>query len=347
MTWGLFGARADRRGLAAQTWRMAQRYKPDRVLGIRARGDQDWHRWRSAGGYDYEVHHIDDLTDTVVSGWLAGLDVVYLPETDYTGERPVGSTPLRILADAHDVEVIVHVNPELYPWHDTPDAAPHVHVYPSGWERLSTPLGPLLPTPPDPDAAAATPDVRSEARMFLHIVGNPAIYDRAGTSTVLAAAALAPDINVHVFTQQPLRHARRISDNVSMHVGDVEKEFRQPMHEVLGLFDVLVQPRRYGGQSLVLDDARQAGLPVIVLDRYPDSELAGPGGMCLLSTMSEPRDMKGGTFDVHYGVPDHLATSMKALASSPSIVEDMSRAQLDARGVAEEVDIGWRNLLRV
>ncbi|GIV00849.1 MAG: hypothetical protein KatS3mg014_2541 [Actinomycetota bacterium] len=148
---------------------------------------------------------------------------------------------------------VLHVNPEFFVaeecrgaelWLPTPWMAPafDAEIVPVPVERALTPR----PTPERP--------------VILHVQGRPALGDRNGTSTFYSiAAALGGRFRVRVASQG--------------HVRPGPWEAIGPVRDRWSLYeeaDLLVLPRRYGGLSLVVQEAMASGLAVAMTDCPPN-----------------------------------------------------------------------------
>lgn len=108
---------------------------------------------------------------------------------------------------------------------------------------------------------------RRGGRRFLHIIGEPATGDRNGTMLLMRAMQRSRgDFELVVKCQehlQPLLRDRRISWDFSSP--------EEPLRLYEG-FDLMIMPRRYG-LCLPMNEALTSGLPVIMSNVAPNSEL--------------------------------------------------------------------------
>jgi glycosyltransferase involved in cell wall biosynthesis len=263
---GVFGARADRRGLAIQSEEFARHALPDRVLGIDM-GDKspllcDW------SGFDAKtltVRRLDRLDHDDVRRWLRGLDVVFGCETFYV---PWFTS----LARQERVATVLQVNPEfakhVYDWVPVPD----VVANPTRWRMEHLPGAVHLPV------GIARDRVRWRRRdrldVLLHVMGHAAAHDRNGTRLLLEALrGVRSPLGVVVRSQRPLRldgWAARLPSNVELEVraGDVAHYW-----DLYGEGDAMALPRRYGGLCLVAQEALSAGMPVLMPACEPNGDL--------------------------------------------------------------------------
>lgn len=260
-------ARADSRGLGIQTKAFHDAMRPTKTMVVDCPSAnplplrRDWYP-----------------NATWVKGWptvrdyerfLDGLDVVYTAECDYS---PNGM--LYRLAEQMGVRTLLHLNYEFFEHGRDPNLPrPSLFAAPSMWHYDDIPDPKVfLPVPIDLEAfPARTPSGR--ATRFLHVVGRPAMNDRAGTADVLDALAYVRlPIEVTLTCQDErflsgLLASRRIPRHIKLHVrtGDVTDNV-----DLYADQDVLLMPRRFGGLSLVVNEALAAGLPTVMTDIEPN-----------------------------------------------------------------------------
>lgn len=173
-------------------------------------------------------------------------EIVFSAETFYDP----GLT--RVLS-ARGQRAICHVNPEFF----VPDELVGAEIWlPTPWLAEHFPGAPVVPVP----VPFARPPRPTPARpVFLHVAGRRTVGDRNGTATFLRAAAVSR-VRAVVTTQQPLPP---VPDNVTVRVDPARWDIYEGC-------DVLVLPRRYGGLSLVVQEAMACGLAVLVPDCPPN-----------------------------------------------------------------------------
>lgn len=320
MNLGLWGARADRGGLAAQTREFHRHLQPERthvvLLAERGRGQQDvsWYPGATTSG--------DDIDPGTADRFLDGLDAVWCAETPYRADffdraRKAG------------VRSYLHANPELW---KSDFAPPDVVLAPTSW-RLD-----LLPDPvvlPFPVARDRLPfRQRSEARTFVHVAA-PAMADRNGTRIVLAAL---PHVRSEV-RLLILGHPGQLRSRAGRVTVECVEETADYWRVWPGDADVLLLPRRYAGQSLPMNEALSLGMPVVSLDLPPQNGWLPPETLVPVTRRS-PRRMAGGPVMVHDADPRTLARVIDRLASDPPLVQRCS----DAADVHAEA-MSWGALL--
>lgn len=295
--------RADNGGLGVQTWEIARHVRPDRVLVV------DVHPRR---GDLFRPNRYDDIAEWKITtnpvlpddlAWLTdGADILFSSETFYLSDQlPPPTTQLVLLA-----------NPELFMPHYADLAQTGaIKVYaPTEWERRRLGANQLLLQPVARDRIAYRQRT-GPAQNFVHISAG-AMCDRNGTDLVGEACALydGPPITMHVAGPHRPDRAIRTRACTVVPLADVTDYWSRWEAE----FDVLVQPRRYGGLSLLVQEAAAAGIPAITLERFPES--SWPQTYRVPCTPGDAARMKGGMFRVAQADAQHVAEAMAALASS-------------------------------
>lgn len=331
---GLWGARGDRRGLAIQTGEFARHIRPDRVMGFDLTAEDrspypcDWSDY---DGLDLTVAQPMSLTRSDALRWLSGLDVVFAAETFYVDDLPVW-------AHQRDVATVCQVNPEFYRWAKEPHL-PHatVEVAPTRWLLDRLPGVRHLPFPVDRDRCAYEQrPLGHDPPTFLHVAGHRAMLDRNGTQIVLKALSRTTvPMRVVIRSQSELNVGNRSYPNVDVQVKveDVADYWR-----LYDGADVLVLPRRYGGQSLQMNEALSCGMPVLASDLPPQNGWLPPA--TLVPVRRRRRfPTQAGYVDAWATDADRLAGRMDRLASDPELLSKLS-ASADRRASA----ISWETL---
>jgi glycosyltransferase involved in cell wall biosynthesis len=298
MSLGLI-ARADDGGIGIQTQEIARHLRPERILVVRvepSRGSFDPGRFDGLCRYGRIA--TDPLSDDDYRWLVDGVTDAFAVEGFYSRYDSL----IEIAAEA-GVRLSVHANPELYPerYRQAARDGRLRTLVPTQWEIDRLDPCSYLQMPVATDRIKGR--IRAhDARVFLH-VSAPAMLDRNGTQLVMAAAQVYDGPDVTLLVAGPARPKREESF-AHVHViplDDVDDYWQRYTADV----DALIMPRRYGGLSLVAQEAFAAGLPVICLDRHPENTWPGTRLVPVLS--SEEHKMKGGRFAV-------CSTSAEALA---------------------------------
>jgi len=320
--------RVDNRGLGIQSWELYRHLRPYRTVAVRMSG---------VPGHDQGREFLDRFPDALHVNYVGGYghgklepyrevrqhlsvcDILLTVETPYD---------FRLLEDLP--RTVVAGNREFLNWVVDPDLLlPTLFVAPSTWRLADWPENTVyLPHPVDRERLPFRE--RSDIQAFLHLAAE-AFRDRAGTDLVSEAVKhVRPQVRITVKAQRQINRRRR----VAWLVEDVDDYWK-----VYQGFDVLVAPRRYGGQSLPVNEALSLGMPVIALDREPERSMLP---LESLVPANRARDLKvsGGVVGLWDANPVDLAQRIAQFASDPELVRRLSR---DADARASE--LSWERLL--
>lgn len=322
--------RVDNRGLGVQTWELYRHLRPDVTVAVQnrhpghLRGTEYLDRFPDAMVVQLTARGLvpyDDIVET-----LAGCDVVLTVETPYD---------FRLLADLkiRGTRTAVVGNREFLTWLDAPDLPhPDLFIAPSPWRLDDWPKNTvLLPHPVDRERLPFT--LRTQAVNFLHLSAT-AMHDRAGTKLVVdAARVMKSRVRIRLKGQWRSSQLVRSSQRARSLVTEVHDHANY--WDIYQNADVLLAPRRYGGQSLPVNEALSLGMPVVALDREPERSMLPPE---TLIPAQRGRDLRtlGGDIDVWRADFHDLAQKIDELATNPDMVQRLS---LDAD--ARAAKISW------
>lgn len=203
----------------------------------------------------------DDLEE-----FLKGLDVVLLAET------PLNYT-LYYLARKMGVKTAVVANWEFWDFYVNPHyPRPDLVIMPSVWHLEEAQEWGLVNNVKviqlhHPVDREEFPFRLRQSASFMHVAGKPAAHDRNGTHLYLEAQ---PDGTVVTQSEKYAQELRTRYRHSSIYTNVEDAEF---MYQ---LGDVMVFPRRYGGNCLPLNEALSSGMPVIMSDISPNNHLLPP-----------------------------------------------------------------------
>lgn len=212
-------------------------------------------------------------TDDDYRKFLDGLDLVLTFETPYNYE-------LFAIAKSMGVKSVLQINPEFNDYFLSPQLhRPTVFAAPTHWMLDSIPDPKIvLPVPVAVERFQGLWHETSSPTRFLHVVGNPAIHDRAGTRDLLAAIPhLTQPCIITVKCQEPgyvsllieeLKIKKPPGVTLIVDSGTVE-DYRNLYTNQ----DVLVHPRRFGGLNLPAQEALAAGMVVLMPYTSPNDDL--------------------------------------------------------------------------
>lgn len=350
-------ARADNSGLGMQTWEFYRHMEPEKTMVVDISKLNGNKQYLDRYPHNAEViHGIPTAPD--IDKFLDGLDVVFIAEAAYNPYIYVKSKEL-------GVKIANQYNYEFFDWFGTaPEVMPDLFIAPSMWnfatvnayvnhcnQHLGANIGHTYLHCPVNRKALPFREIK-QARTFLHVAGRSAAYDRNGTETVIRASKyLQTDaqIIIHFQGEQGLGHqaTNTIADYVELLAkdGDEEKVTIEQIEfenyaDVYAQGDVLLLPRRYGGNCLPLNEALSTGMPVIMTDISPNNQFL-PTKWLIPATPKETFHTRPNvTVDVYGADPVHLARRIDKFYNMDEA--DMIIQNLQANNIAES--ISWDNM---
>lgn len=277
-------ARSDNSGLGIQTWEFYRHMHPAKTMVVdisKLNGNKTYNERYSPTDSVYirgfpTAHDIDEF--------LKDLDLVFIAEAAY---NPYLYTRAKELG----VKTANQYNYEFFDWFNQTTPKPDMLIAPSRWHydeiddfcKTNNIKHTYLHCPVNRDVLPFR-EIK-QARKFLHIAGRSAAYDRNGTETVIDASKYVKsdvEIIIHFQGEQGLAHqatstikdyVERLertgnSDKVTIQTIDFENYF-----DVYQQGDVMILPRRYGGNCLPLNEALSVGMPIVMPDISPNMYL--------------------------------------------------------------------------
>jgi glycosyltransferase involved in cell wall biosynthesis len=264
-------ARMDDSGLGHQTRDLVRMLKPDKVVAIDFQfynGFKQHPEWYTG----YNTEYVQGfLSDELVKRLAQEVDVVLTAETFYNNH---------FIDICNDVGVITinQINYEFFePLANPSLTLPTVILMPSFWhlEDLQARTNPgkvqYLPPPVFIDDWHEIRDVnmlRNGRRRYLHVAGKMAAHDRAGTKDLIAALE---------HTKVDFELVIKVQSGELLQTNDprviLDYSFPEDEKELYRDFDAMIQPRRYAGLNLPMNEALAAGLPVIMTDIEPNNRV--------------------------------------------------------------------------
>jgi glycosyltransferase involved in cell wall biosynthesis len=312
---------ASNRGLGIQTWELARHLQPSRILVVRM--DESPHtdlleRFPGARVAVADPHR-GQLPEDDMRWLCSDTDVVLAAETPYDFR-------LWDIAREMGVRTVCQINPEFYRHTQEPTLPrPDLLLNPSTWrgDRIAATY---LPCPVDRTRLPFA--LRTAARRFLHVIGRPAALDRQGTEIVLEAATLTEhpiDLTLRMQTgtltpwsEHWLRHLEAMGRPAKVVTADIPNYW-----DLYAGHDVLLAPRRFGGQSLPLQEAASAGLAILAADREPERSMLHPQALAAIK-LTQRANCQGGQLPVEIADPRSFAERIDALMGDPALVEALS-----------------------
>lgn len=250
--------RADNCGLGIESQEFVEHFKIEKVLIVDCRYPLHIERFKKPSIVR------NPPTGKEIREFLNGLDLVICFETPYNWS---------VFRTARELGVksILRIN---YEWLENPlPDRPDLFISPSLWfyDRIPEPKV-YLPFPVNREKLPFKK--RKIAKTFIHIAGNgKAVYDRNGTELFLQAIKFVRSENVRFIIKCQRVYYKWVfdefknDDRVKIEVDDKKNYW-----EIWDDADVYVSPRRYGGQSLPLNEAMSLGIVPIMSDMSPQNK---------------------------------------------------------------------------
>lgn len=343
-------ARSDNTGLGQQTYSFYKHMQPHKtmVVDISDLNSNKTYPERYDGNNVFHVKGFPDHND--IMNFIEGLDVVFIAEAAYN--------PYIFSITKHfGIKTAVQYNYEFFDWHSaTREFMPDMLIAPSKWHyddidefcKANGIKHVYLHCPVDRQELPFREI--SQARKFLHIAGRSAAYDRNGTETVIQASKLVKnpvEIILHFQGEQGLAHqaTRTIAEynDLIRSQGNPDLVTLQQIEfdnyaDIYKEGDVVLLPRRYGGNCLPLNEALSVGMPVIMTDIDPNNKFLPADWLIASEKIGEftPRT----TIDIYGANPLHLAKKMDELYEMSEV--DMLEQNALANKLANS--ISWNKL---
>lgn len=303
-------ARMDNSGLGHQTRNLVRLFKPDKILAIDFsfyNGFKQHPEWYA----DYNTKYISGfIQDPDVRELLSETDIVLTAETFYNNH-------FIDMANEAGVATLNQINYEFFePLQNRSLLLPTRILMPSYWhlEDLQRQTVPgkveYLPPPMFVDDFA---DIYNEnfnrtgRRRFLHVAGKMAAHDRAGTKDLIAAMKHSKvdfELVIKVQSGELL-----VTDDPRI---TLDYSFPEDEKELYRGFDAMIQPRRYAGLNLPMNEALAAGLPVIMSNIEPNSRVLP--SYWLIDAYKVTQFMARTPVDVYSVDHDKLGTKLDQMA---------------------------------
>lgn len=336
-------ARADNSGLGMQTYEFYKHMDVTKtmVVDISKFNNNKQYPDRYPGAtYIYGFP-----SDQQIDDFLQDLDVVFTAESPYnfylyTRSRELG------------VKVAVQYNYEFFDWFARPELPkPDMVIAPSKWhygvvDQWAKQNGVRHCYLHCPVNRQALPFREiSEAKTFLHQAGRSAAFDRNGTEIVIKASKYVTSdvkILIHFQGEQGLAHqaTRTYEEYLQLQTkfGDPDKlsitqvEYTD-YSSVYKRGDVLLMPRRYGGNCLPVNEALSCGMPVIMPDISPNNDWLPKEWLVGAQKVGEftPRT----TIDIYDLDPKQLAKKIDRFAAMDDVA--MLTENVRANNLAESI----------
>lgn len=330
---GLFGARTCNSGLGTQTLELAKNIKFDKiaVIDISEIDNKKVYKDRF-NDLSNEVTTIKGFpTDKQCYEFLKGLNVVYCVEIPYNYN-------LFRIAKILKVKTILNYNYEFLDYLNQENLPlPDVLLSPSTWHlnNVINKFGnrcKVVHIPFPVSKIEKTP--KTKAKTFVHVAGYQLYEDRNGTDALLEAVQhiKAQDIKIIIYSQHKLNKA--INDK-RLEIKEMNLDNYQDLYKN---GDVLILPRRYGGQSLQLNEAMASGMIPIMTNMKPQNEFLDE--KCLIKHLNFKKIMTRTNIDCAIINPKEIAEKIDEMANMKQ-----TELMLLQRKCHDYIDlISWDNL---
>lgn len=325
-------------GLGYQTLTIAEHLNPDKVLvyDISKHNGMPTHHERF-----YQPRVCDGIPTNQDMEWLVdGMDVIIVCETPLNYH-------LFEYANQRGVKVIQQLNVEFFDFFKKPHLPrPSLLGMPSEWRQHEIEglnIAPVIQLPLPVDRKRFPFREIKQCKTFIHIVGRPAIHDRNGTLSFIAAAEiLGGQYQYKIYLQPPtdpraieyFRPIKQALENASVKI-EVVENIEDNTQMYLG-GDVLVLPRRYGGLCIPMQEALSCGLPVVMPDISPNYQRLPKDWRCGVRRLTE--------FEYHTNVIVWEAVVGDLVEKMKQFINDefMQTANRKANEIADS--ISWETL---
>lgn len=338
MRLGLFGARADNGGLGCQTFEFFRNMRPVKtaIIDISSVNKQPnfMHRYMNAKTPDQEIVMIKGFpTVADCREFIKGIDVLICFEIPYNYE-------IFRLAREAGVKTVLQYNYEFLEYMKNNSLPlPDVFISPSQWHMTEVidKLGKdaLVLLIHNPVARDRLPWRKiSQIKTFVHVAGVALFKDRNGTNLLLDAIPHIKRQNIKIIIYSQHKLPQITDPRVEVREMNIE-EYPDLYKEG----DCLILPRRYGGQTLQLNEAMSCGMIPIMLNIDPNGHMCRPESLVEV-TDTEKITTRGATIDCANTKPEYLAAKIDEFANMRK--EQVEELNLDSNGYAEW--ISWESL---
>lgn len=329
--------RNNNKGLGVQSWEAYRHLQPARTMIISLMEDEKDYSQRFTAGTYMRIWGAPTPEECDV--FLRDIDTLLMFETPYTYNL------LRMAKD-RGIKTVLAPNYELCPWINQKDIPrPDLFIVPSKWHYDEYPGKKVfLPTPIATERFTETERIPvTRPTRILHVAGMPAANDRNGTDIVLESAQyITSNIILTITTQKKdwldqMMRKYKIPRNVSLRFDTISPD---NYWELYNEADLLVLPRRYGGQSLPVNEALGAGIPVIMPDISPNEWLPKEWLVPAIKQGSFKPRLQSPSIDYYKTDPRALAAKIDEFVTDT----DLYQASLETVQKIRE-DNSWEKLL--
>lgn len=299
----------DDSGLGHQTRNLVRALNPDKVIAIDFSFYNNFKQHR-----EWYV----DYNTTYISGFIQDYDVIQImKESDIvlTAETFYNANFID-LAEQHGVKTMNQINYEFFePLANRNLLIPSIILMPSYWHfqdmvRQTTPNRCHYLPPPifleDFNEVRNENYERNGRRRFLHVAGKMAVHDRAGTVALLESLK---------YSNADFELVIKVQSGNQLYTDDprvtFDYSFPDDERDLYRGFDAMIQPRRYAGLNLPMNEALASGLPVIMTDIAPNNQVLP--NYCLVQSYQNGSFFARTTIDLFSAFPQSLGAKLDEL----------------------------------
>lgn len=312
---------ATKTGLGYQTRGFYKHLKPSKVLLVdisELNHQEQFYGW-------YEEYQLSKgfPTKNAIQSFLTGLDVVLTCETPYNYE-------LFTIARKMGVKTVNQINPEFFDYFRHNYPVPDMFINPSTWkhkeiENWSNQNKVQLKQIHYPVDREQFRYKQRTTKTIFHIAGKQAAHDRNGTYSFMHVRPNGTVLTQTETLATQLRSRYRHS-KVWTNISNPESMYN--------FGDVLIFPRKYGGNCLPMNEALSCGVPVIMTDISPNNTFLPKEWLvpAFHAGQFEPR----AKVDIFEAEPMGLAQKIDEIIERWDIVEESEKANKIAESISWE-----------
>jgi glycosyltransferase involved in cell wall biosynthesis len=293
-------ARQDLCGLGIESREFAKHMNPHKILVIRGEHKNNPDDFKNF----QNVTYTDGIpTHNEIDNFIRDIDVLFSFETMYCW----GAIPM---ARQRGIKTVLRINYEFNINEvDENVPRPDLFIVPSewNWDKITTYPKVYLPFPINREVLPFKK--RSKIESFYHIAGHQMFEDRNGTQVLLDALPyIDKDIKIKIYSQHKLNFDTSPFKNVELIESDFDNYWDIHLDN-----DCLILPRRYGGQSLQLNEAISRGNIPLMPDVSPQEAFL-PDDLLFDTSGHRIIETQGGRIECYNIDPQVLAKKINEMA---------------------------------
>lgn len=318
-------ARMDNGGLGVQTHEFYKNMKPDKTLVI----DSTEFNGRKQFPQRYpngQVVKLSQLNHTGIKTFLTGLKTLFTVEIPYDYD-------FFKIAKEMGIKTILNYNWEFLDYLTRSDLPlPDILLAPTVWylnDAIQRWPMQVKQIPFPVNTKLIKPRIIEECKTFIHIAAYKLFEDRNGTQALIDALPyIKSNIKIIIYSQHPIG----VIKDKRVEVREINLKNYWDLYKE---GDCLILPRRYGGQSLQMQEAMAAGMIPLMPDISPQDSFLHSD--MLFPTSGHKKIQTRSEIDCYDIRPEVLALSIDYMASRK--VKRLNNYAIDYAN-----SISWDNL---